>query len=272
MVERSKPSARVITDSVSEAGDRLTTLEVTMHRLVLAEFNTHRVFSRNSASSRAIPIEKRLSQARHDPAMPVYWGRNQRGMQAAEELTLSERIAAEQVWLDARNAAIECVERLSGLEVHKQIANRLLEPFLWHTVVVTATEWDNFFAQRCSPLAQPEIRAAAEAMRAALDESMPRLVRDEEWHLPYVPIEELETMDFADTKRLSVARCARVSYLTHDGVRDLVKDYELYERLADATPPHASPFEHVARPLRKQEIPAPGNFRGWAQLRHEVGL
>ncbi|TXH47706.1 MAG: hypothetical protein E6Q97_26575 [Desulfurellales bacterium] len=265
-------SAKVIADSISTLGIRLTTLEVVMHRFVLAEFNTHRVFSRNSASSRAIPIEKRVKSVLQHCAYPVEWGANQPGMQAEKQLARSDAEKAAGVWTQASIAMASYALQLAQLGVHKQLANRLVEPFLWHTVVVTSTDWENFFMQRCSPLAQPEIRCAAEAMREALSYSEPRHLSEEEWHLPYVQPEEYLTMDFADTKRLSVARCARVSYLTHDGRRDLVADYKLYDRLLCAEPPHASPFEHVARPLTDNDDVRHGNFRGWIQLRHEVGL
>ena len=144
-------SAKVLADSISPDGVRLTTMEVTFPRIVLAEFNTHRMFSRNSASSRAIPVEKMIQRVLDDPFSPVWWGKNQSGMQAAEELSGEALRLARQHWLDARDFAISCVRLFQAPEIslHKQIANRLLEPFLWHTVVVTATEWENFFALRC---------------------------------------------------------------------------------------------------------------------------
>ena len=158
------------------------------------------------------------------------------------------------------------MRQLAELGVHKQVTNRLLEPFLWQTVIVTATEWDDFWAQRCSPLAQPEIRAAAEAMRATYLASAPTPLAVGEWHTPYVRPEEAN-LEPEQRKRISAARCARVSYLTHDGRRDLAADEQLYERLVQADPPHWSPLEHVATPARDG---APGNLRGWAQLRHAV--
>lgn len=263
----SEPSAKIVADSISPNEDRLTTMEVVMHRFVLAEFNTHRVFSRNSASSRAIPIEKRMSAVLNDCAFPLKWGRNQKGMQAEEELSFEESCKARGLWERAATNAVLIAQELRELGLHKQVTNRLLEPFLWHTVVVSSTEWDNFFTQRCSPLAQPEIRQTAEAMREALRASKPQLVSYGEYHLPYVQDDE-KSLDLLKQVKFSVARCARVSYLTHDGVRSHEKDFELYERLRSASPPHASPFEHVARPSNL----ATGNFKGWLQLRHEVGL
>lgn len=257
-----EPSARVILDSRSPLGHRLTTMEVVMHRFVLAEFNTHRVFSRNSASSRAIPFGKMLERAR-DAAMPVVWPAEQPGMQGGEEI--AEVDDAAYVWAVAAAQARAAARELADLGVHKSICNRLLEPFLWHTVLVSSTEWDNFWKQRCSPLAQPEMRVAAEAMKAAYDASVPVEI-EEGWHLPLIQDDERD-LSLKQQMQISVARCARVSYLTHDGVRSIDKDLELFNRLATADPPHASPFEHVARPLSRYEH-ALGNFVGWQQFRH----
>lgn len=263
----SGPRAEVICDSVSPSGVRLTTIEVTLHRFVLAELNTHRVFSRNSASSRAIPVQRQLDAVLDNPAVPLEFGSNQRGMQAGPPLTGEDHERALAAWLGARDAAVASARNLLDLGVHKQVANRILEPFIWHTVIVTATEWDGFWQQRCSPLAQPEIRAAADAMRAAYDGSTPTEVGDDDWHTPYVRDDETD-LDVETRKRISAARCARVSYLTHDGRRDLSADEELYDRLVTAEPPHWSPLEHVATPAGEGAVP--GNFRGWRQLRHVI--
>jgi thymidylate synthase ThyX len=265
-------SAKVLADSINQAGNRVTTMEIVMHRFVLAEFNTHRMFSRNSASSRAIPIEKRIKAVQDDPAIPIHWGKNQKGMQAEVELDESQQAQAEDAWRMAANEAIGWAQRMADIGIHKQIANRLLEPFLWHTAVVTATEWDNFFAQRCSPLAQPEIRVLAEAMVEALNASEPELIehwRTDCYHLPYISEEEKTIHSVEILQQISVARCARVSYLTQDGNRDIEADLALYNRLSTARPPHASPFEHVCRPLKAGDEQR-GNLIGWVQLRHEV--
>lgn len=261
------PSAKVVLDSISPAGDRLITFEGTMHRFVLAEFNTHRAFSRNSASSRAIPVKKQLDRVMHDPAIPVEWGKNQAGMQANELLSDLDAQAAMDWWYGARDHAVRAVFFLDRLGLHKQVANRLLEPFMWHTVVFTTTMagLENFFAQRCtrfSPLAQPEMRAFADAVFEAYELSSPTLICDDEWHTPYIQSDE-QHLVVQDKMFVSAARCARVSYLTHDGVRDLVKDLDLYDKLISAKPAHWSPLEHVATPGEGL-----GNFEGWVQLRH----
>lgn len=265
------PSAKVIADSLAYGRHRLTTIEVTMHRFVLAEFNTHRMFSRNSASSRAIPVKKRLEQVRQEPALPVVWASEQPGMQGGEELGALDSYEARLEWkAAARNAAVSA-SRLVELGVHKSIINRLLEPFFWHTVIVSSTEWSNFFRQRCSPLAQPEIMVVAKAMKSVLELSTPRRVEHGNWHLPYMSPEDMVLCEKAgeDPRYVSAARCARVSYLTHDGKRDVQKDAELYHKLTIAEPPHASPLEHVASPSRVEGMGHRGNFTGWMQLRHE---
>lgn len=268
-------AARVLCDSLSPDGVRLTSLEVTFPRIVLAEFNTHRVFSRNSASSRAIPIEKMLQKVIDDPFIPIYWGKNQRGMQAERELLPSEQAWAETEWLEARDVAIKHAKQMLEIGIHKQITNRLLEPWLWHTVIVTATEWSNFWGLRCNPMAQPEIKRAAEMMRDAYNASFPNPVNYDDWHLPLVEKSEafdlqVSGMSIEDICRISVGRCARVSYLTHDGKRDPQADIELCKRLQDAG--HMSPFEHVAKPMDPSSESSSkaafcGNFRGWVQLR-----
>lgn len=265
------PSAKVILDSISPSGNRLTTMEVTIHRFVLAEFNTHRVFSRNSASSRAIPVEKMIAKAMDDPAIPLFWPAEQKGMQGGDQLDTGPRREAFEVWQRARMGAIESATALTKLGLHKSVVNRLLEPFLPHTIIVSSTEWTNFFAQRCNPAAQPEMRAAAEQMRGAYLESTPEPLGIGEWHTPYItPEDDADGELIPVQKRLfvSAARCARVSYLTQDGRRDYKEDLALFNRLVTARPGHWSPLEHVATPQHPDYESRLGNFRGWDQLRH----
>ena len=269
-------SAKVMEDSISPAGDRLTTMQVECHRFVLAEFNTHRVFSRNSASSRAIPVEKQLERVRYDPAYPIEWPCEQSGMQGGALLEGMDLAAAKYLWDTTRIRTLDAVDTYlkehpdKSERLHKSLLNRLLEPYFWHTICVTATEWDGWNLQRCSPLAQPEIRVLAEKMREAMEASTPQELTPGQYHLPYVTEEDLDECDERDIdpRAISAARCARTSYLTQEGTRDLAKDVELFDRLSTASPPHASPLEHVATPANPGTIP-PGNFRGWHQLRHE---
>jgi len=259
--------AKVLADSIGPSGARLTTMQVTFPRIVLAEVNTHRALSRNSASSRAIPVERMLRRVEDDPFIPIHWGKNQKGMQADEFLDATDQIAAEEEWLRARDAAVESVRELLALGLHKQIANRLLEPWLWHTAIISATDWSNFFALRCHKDAQPEIQQAALMMRAARNASTPVRKYLGEWHLPLVGTER-DDVTIWDCPievvcKISVGRCARVSYLTHDGKRDPQADIDLCDRLQASG--HMSPFEHVAQALSSPT--RNGNFSGWLQLR-----
>ena len=279
-------SARVIHDSISPSGTRLTSMVVTFPRFILAEFNTHRMFSRNSASSRAIPVEKRLEMIKTNPVMPTHWGKNQRGMQAEEELTGLSLDICKSEWRNVMSAATLSAMLMKEEGAHKQVVNRLLEPFIWHTVLVTATEWQNFFNQRTHKDAQPEMQKTAKLMLKAYQGSMPIL---RTWHAPFLTDYEDETMEryVAEGRNLgihfpivchSIARCARVSYLNHEGKRDHEADKTLYQKLLDGG--HMSPFEHVAfvprgwspwlRRVFKLKQPFVGNFKEWVQIRKTI--
>jgi thymidylate synthase ThyX len=262
--------AKVIADSINSSGDRLTTMEVQFHRFILPEFNTHRAFSRNSSSSRAIPISKQIEKVVTNPAIPVSWGSNKPGMQAGDEIDFRKKSKAEREWNKASRNAVKTARKLEKLGVHKQTVNRILEPFMWHKVIVTSTEWMNFFEQRCSPLAQPEIQEVAHRMHNAYNESTPRFIVKGEFHLPYLTTSDL-SFDNNQRVKICVARCARVSYNTHDGSSNPIKDLDLFNKLVDAEPPHWSPMEHVATPHYKG-LNKSGNFSGFAQLRHNLDL
>lgn len=266
-----QPHAHVVADSMSPTGHRLTTIEVTLHRFVLAEINTHRALSRNSASSRAIPVERMFQRVADHPAVPIQWPAEKKGMQGGDDIPAADQHTARTTWLAARDASVHHAEQLVHLGVHKSIVNRLLEPFLPHTIIISATDWDNFYTQRCSPLAQPEIRAAAEAMRTAQQQSHPVDLHPGQWHLPYIDAHDRAALTPVMLRHVSAARCARVSYLTHDGRRDHTADLNLFARLIEADPPHASPLEHVATPWdHTSDTTRTGNFTGWHQLRHLV--
>ena len=261
-------SARVLLDSRSSAGARLTTMEVRYPRFIHSEMMTHRVFSRNAASSRAIPIKKMIAAVRDEPAMPIYWGRNQSGMSAREAVAPGVEAAARMEWSAALDDALRHAEALAGstIDLHKQLVNRLLEPFAWITVIITATDWANFFTQRCHEDAQPEIKHIADMMLAEYRASEPQRVAADAWHLPLIQDDERSLPEELQ-RGLSVARCARVSYLTHDGRRDRERDWELYERLlGGGANGHWSPFEHVATPASGAEVRS-ANFVGWEQFR-----
>lgn len=228
--------AKILADSISPAGHRLTTFEVTFPRIVLAEFNTHRIFSRNSASSRAIPVEKMVKRVLEDSFQPVSWGKNQKGMQAETEFGAAERDVLDDKWCGFGRQAVDHARELLADGVHKQITNRLLEPWLWHTCVVSATEWGNFFNLRDNGKAQPEIHKAADLMHQLFKASKPRGLMPRQWHLPLVSDERsaspAEPEEF--WVKVSAGRCARVSYLTHDGKRDVAEDVRLHDSLLES--------------------------------------
>lgn len=257
--------AEVLIDSVNPAGQRLTTFVLRFPRFVLSEFNTHRMFSRNASSSRAIPTTKLMQQLREDPVLPVEWGRNQSGMQARTVLDPDAARAAEEQWLKARDAALAHAEQLREIGVHKQIVNRVLEPWMWTSVIVSSTTYDNFFTLRCHPDAQPEIKRLADLMRAAFGASTPVPRQAGDWHLPFVGPDD-DALSIQERQQVSVARCARVSYLTHVGTRDIDADKRLYRQLLEAG--HWSPFEHVAQAAA--DTTRFNNFSGWQAYRHQM--
>ena len=270
-------AARVLLDHLSEGGSRITTMVGRFPRFILAEFNTHRMFSRNSASSRAIPVEARARAIMKEPVWPIEWGVNKSGMTADDFLDIYTQRKAEAIWRDIMEMSVDASLQLAALKppVHKQVANRPAETYAYHEVIFTATDngrgplpWDNFFSQRNHQAAQPEFRYFAAMALEAYLESTPRVVPEGFWHLPFIQPDE-EEWDLTMKTRVSVARCARVSYLTHEGVRDPKKDVELFFKLASADPPHMSPFEHVAMAVGSS-LHASGNFRGWQQYRQVV--
>lgn len=259
--------AKILADSVGRSESRLVTMQLTYPRCIHSEFMTHRQFSRNAASSRAIPIGKMIQRVVDEPFIPLHWGINQKGMQA--ESVHSDTIYCEKRWLFARDKAVESARELSAMDLHKQIVNRILEPFMWITVIATGVghAWENFFKLRCHPDAEPHIQKIAYMARHVLDRSQPAILRPLEWHLPLFGFSGDEGVAELDRVKLSTARCARVSYLTHDGKRDVQADIDLHDRLA--TSGHWSPFEHAASVTGSaKEVDSGGNFgAGWFQYR-----
>lgn len=255
-------SARVVLDSVSPQNHRLTTVECTFPRIILAEIAMHRAFSRGSASSRAIPVRKMLNKATLEPYIPEKVAVNKAGMQGEEYFSDEELKQIQDIWLAARDQATYLANKLLNLNVHKQTANRLLEPFLYHTMIISSTDWDNFFNQRLSKhgMAQPEMGELADCIYEAIHSSTPKELGYNEWHTPYIQPDE-ENLSNAEKMRLSTSRNGRVSFLNHNGVRSLSDDYDLFNKLLNAF--HPGPFEHVATP----DSMGSGNFQGWTQLR-----
>lgn len=249
--------AKVIHDSLSPSGARITSMIITYPRIIMAEVNTHRALSKNSASSRAIPIEKQIRKVEEERFYPSWLGKTQKGMQASEEIQNPEVFI--EFWDRTAENCILGAKCLNAIHVHKQIANRLLEPFQYVTTLVTATEWNNFFALRAHPDAQPEFMVLAFRMLDAYLKSEPT---ERTIHLPFENHSEQFTED--EKIKINVARCARLSYETFDGNIDPEKDFELHDQLLKSG--HMSPFEHVAYSTidPKQSC---GNFEGWIQYR-----
>lgn len=328
--------AKVIKDSVGPNGVRLSSVEMTYPRFVHAEVMTHRDRARNAASSRAIPWKRKRSKHAHEsdaeyaanmaegglgaltekcmywqimanPVIPIKWGAEQKGMQTGDEIAPELREGAERIWLEARDAAVKAADKLSHLGVHKSLCNRLTEPFMWITVLMSATEWNNFFRLRCHSDAEIHFQKIAGMVRDELRASVPQELKAAEWHLPYfddkqdVPQLKIElaygvgdgrridalTQDeavafkrgnegedmrvfYKYAKMISSGRCARLSYLTQDGKRSFNEDIALCQRLIDRKDDvlHASPTEHVAEASSRTDLVS-GCFRGWKQFRKE---
>lgn len=261
MIDPNFPSAKIIAHSKAPNGEELITMEIELHRFILPEFNTHRSFSRNFQSSRAIPIEKMIEQVRNDPAMPVHWGKNQTGMVAESELDelvwfgdgAVGAYTKEETWQDAAWNAALIAEAMSNAGYHKQLVNRLLEPFMKTKGVVTATKdaYEAFFKLRCHYAAQPEIKLLAERMQKALVESTPTLLNYGDYHLPYVNV-EVDEMLTEEAIKISCSCTAQVSYRRlDDSLSKALKVYDMLNLPVNGVypedPPHYSPTEHVAK-------------------------
>ena len=279
-------SANVIADSVSEAGVRITTLALKYPRFIHSELMTHRVFSRNASSSRAKPVKRMIEEILADTAMPLVWHKNVPGMQGYEDHDMGVLVgdsfgapinmSRELAWETARDQAIVFAEAFNQSGYHKQVVNRLLEPFMHIDVLVTSTEWTNFMALRDHEAAEPHIRMLAQEIKEARMSSLPKLLHRDEWHLPYVGDEE-NLYSLEDKLVVSVARCSRVSYSNHEGkVSTFTEDKTQYDRLVGSSPIHASPAEHQATPdiilagKRWMEPWFHGNFVGWKQYRKSL--
>lgn len=268
-------TARVVCDSITAAGARITTIEAEYPRFILGEVNTHSSIEKNSSSSRAIPIKEIIAQIIMNGGKPLYWGSKKSGMQAGEEI---ENLAcATDLWNAAKNDAIFYATQLDlACNLHKQSVNRLLEPFQMMKTVMTATDWDNFFNLRIHPDAQPEFCMLAYKIYMAMKDSEPTLLRDGEWHLPYVEIFQDENpentyyhvwnidttgtetdgykfeqrLTLEEAQRVSASCCAQTSYRKSDD--SLEKADKIFDMLIGADVLHASPFGHLATPVKKE--------------------
>lgn len=260
-------AANVLADSISPLGIRLTTLEITFPRPYLAEFNTHRMLSRNSESSRAIPTEIQIERVINRPYVPEFRERV-KGMGGGKPLVGGAKTRAVVAWFDARDAAVEAARNL--LKAAKDDANRVLEPFIWHTAIVTATDWDNFFALRDHEEAAIPMQRIARLMKEAMWESIPRHLDYGQWHLPLVGDFEADVANLQGQfgGRVSAGRCARSSYSNHRNPETPKESAARWEMLSSRG--HWSPGEHPALCIDEPDFI--GNFRGWKQLRkHYLG-
>lgn len=302
-------SAEIVADSVSPEGKRITTYALEYPRFIHSEFMTHRMFSRNAASSRAIPVAKVIELVENSPAMPIHWGKNQAGMQAKEELVGEEKEIVQNYWELASENSVVVAELMGENGAHKQIVNRILEPFQMIRVVCTATEYDNFFYLRYHADAQPEISELARVMWEARELSQPELLQPGEWHVPFVHTERHggtgerlyflpneggnvlweNSITLEEALKVSASCSAQVSYRKAD--TSLEKALDIYNKLVTMKPVHASPFEHCATPIDYREYdsysdgedwpagithkdragyPWSGNLKGWIQHRQLI--
>ena len=263
-------SAKIVADSYSAVnGKRITTFELVYPRWIHGELLTHRLFSRNAMSSRAVPVAKMIEQVQNDPALPVHWGLNVSGMQAKEELVDPQLNEVQGMWYEAAKEAAYIAKKMSGCNAHKQVVNRILEPFQLMKTVLTSTEFDNFFWLRKHEDAQPEIKELAERMYEQLQSSRPNKLSPGEWHVPYVEVVKVTggmisrgsyrleyksngvEISLEDALAISSSCCAQVSYRLLDD--SIEKARKVYQRLVESTPVHASPFEHQASPMKIPE-------------------
>lgn len=266
-------SVKIVADSISPSGSRITTFELEYPRIIHSELMTHRLLSRNAMSSRAIPIKKMIEQVQQNPAMPVKFGKNQPGMQDAGEHSaqLGDGYSAEEWWKLAGLSAARFAAEFADAGYHKQIANRLLEPYQRMKTVVTATDWNNFFWLRIDPDADPTIYELAKAMKEASDNSIPDPLEPGQWHTPYVDhvygFEDIDDKECAvfegycvldeenkpvmltleEALAISASCCAQVSYRVLNTSKE--KALDIYEKLVSGNKVHASPFEHQATPM-----------------------
>jgi len=298
-------TAKIVLDSISPEGIRLPSVHCKLPRIILAEINTHRVLTRNSRSTRAVPTSRLLSEVRKNPYMPIRYDGNKPGMQAGAALPRDAARECARVWKQSARQAADTAEKLFNLGLHKQWAGRVLEPYLFTDVLITSTNWTNFFGLRVHPDAQPEFECLARKVHEALEASTPRLLLPGQWHLPYIDAENdielalryttenencgtdarlLAVHVMKNLRLLSAARCARISYKPFNGENsEVAAELERAKKLM-GPPLHASPFEHQATPDMftagtvsddrgdREQITwvnrrLHGNFYGWVQNR-----
>jgi thymidylate synthase ThyX len=287
-----KISAQIVADSKNQFDNRLTTFVLTFPRYILAELNTHRMLSKNSASSRAIPFKKMVKSVRTNPFIPIAWMKDHSGMQGNEYFSGWKISLIKFFWILASKFAIVSALILNKLGLTKQLVNRILEPFMWHTVILSGTEFENFFSLRCSEFADIHIQKLAYEMLEAYNASDPVLLKDGEWHTPFgdkIDEQALRTLIEKDHGvfdpilsyqeahggiskgnqalidkykiKIAIARCARVSYTVvgEEGKPDNYdNDVKLFDKLEKSG--HYSPFEHAGRAMTESEFNMKSSF------------
>jgi thymidylate synthase ThyX len=290
--------AEVIKDSYNPDFDsRITTMVIEYPRIILSELNTHRVLSKNSSSSRAVPVKKMLELIASNPAMPVRFGDNQPGMQDKGENSKNSE-AAKVLWIEAAKSSASYVKVMHDMNIHKQVCNRLIEPFQMMKTCITATQWSNFFNLRLHTDADPTIYALAEAMKSAMNSSNPVELKEGEWYVPFVNEVRVEgnqvfydqdgfQISVEDALMISCSCSAQTSYRLND--YSLEKAKIIYDKLINSKPAHSSPTEHCAMPITRKTsnpldyfgvkgvthidrnlVPCSGNFHGWVQYRQLI--
>jgi hypothetical protein len=285
-------TATIIADSISPSGKRITTFELEYPRFIHGEVMTHRVLSRNSSSSRAVPIPKAVDHVRNNPVYPIEYGANQAGMTSGTMLSSAKQAIAKAIWGSAMYAATSAALLLHKAGLHKQWTGRLIEPFQLHKIVMTSTELDNFFYLRDHSDAQPEIQDLAQKMIEAIRFSTPMQLFPGEYHVPYVDVKRDsndklcyysndQEISLEDALKISASCCGQVSYRVLNQSMD--KALDIYKRLVESKPVHASPFEHQATPMADDHnLSTPGitgyngneyssgNFNKWIQHRQLI--
>jgi hypothetical protein len=257
--------AKIIADSINANNVRITTFELIYPRIIHSELMTHRMFSRNAASSRAIPVSTMIDLIEQNPAMPSHWGKNQPGMQAKEELDEQNKQAVKDLWLSASKQAVSHARVMADIGAHKQVINRITEPYQHMKVVLTATEYNNWYWLRDHADADPTIAELAAKMKEAHELSDPDWLEEGAWHLPYVRTEKAngtypqrywdnldQPITLEQALMISSSCCAQVSYRKSDG--SLEKSEVVFKRLIESKPCHASPTEHQAMCIDTSEI------------------
>lgn len=284
--------AEIIAASRNTHGQRLTTFLITFPRYILAEVNTHRMLSRNTASSRAIPFKKMLKMVEQNMFIPLKFQKDHSGMQGTEYFEGADADFMAMDWKTRGLKACMSAEELHDRGLTKQLCNRIIEPFAWCTQLISGTEWENFFALRASPHAEIHMAHLAELMLEAYNNAKVYQLQPGDWHIPFGDVLDFTTgISIRDGLKICTARCAQTSYtLLGDDEKpmDYPKLIALHDRLISAK--HMSPTEHCARAMDdyeyetyKRQTPADGdltdpiveygwckNYRGFIQYRQLI--